>query len=154
MLDRTTPPAIRPMAHFSIARPERRVLRNDIRLNILQMGDEDVVRFDVLMRGGQWCQSQPLQSLFTNRMLREGCHGFSSSQIAERLDFYGAWLDLSSSFLSSNNCKALGVALTANIVEPIIPVIPIPTNSSGLCFLTPNNTLLNIPFLIIYIPSC
>ena len=119
MLDRTTPPAIRPMAHFSIARPERRVLRNDIRLNILQMGDEDVVRFDVLMRGGQWCQSQPLQSLFTNRMLREGCHGFSSSQIAERLDFYGAWLDLSSSL----NCNFVTLYSLGKYFEPSLEVL-------------------------------
>ena len=31
------------------------------------------------------------------RMLREGTRSLSSSQIAEKLDYYGAWLDLSSS---------------------------------------------------------
>lgn len=97
MLDRTTPPAIRPMEGFTLAVPERRSLRNGVLLNVLRMGDEDVVRFDVLMRGGQWCQEQPLQAIFTNRMLREGTRGYTSAQIAERLDFYGAWLDLSSS---------------------------------------------------------
>ena len=91
------------MGRFSIACPERCTLRNGIRLNLLQMGEEDVVRFDVLIRGGQWCQTQPLQSFFTNRMLREGCRHFTSAQIAERLDFYGAWLDLSSSL----NCNFL-----------------------------------------------
>ena len=35
--------------------------------------------------------------MFTNRMLREGTRSLSSSQIAEKLDYYGAWLDLSSS---------------------------------------------------------
>ena len=58
---------------------------------------EDVVRFDLLIGGGQWNQEQPLQAMFANRMLREGAGNLTSSQIAERLDYYGAWLELSSS---------------------------------------------------------
>lgn len=96
-LDRTTAPEIRQIEHFSIPEPERYVLRNGIPVNIMQVGDEDVIRFDLLMKGGQWNQEQPLQAMFTNRMLREGTRLLTSAQIAERLDYYGAWLDLSSS---------------------------------------------------------
>lgn len=97
MLDRTIAPPIRQIDHFTIPAPARQLLRNGIPLNVLQVGDEDVVRFDLLLRGGQWNQTQPLQALLANRMLREGTRQFSSSQIAEKLDYYGAWLDLSSS---------------------------------------------------------
>ena len=38
-----------------------------------------------------------MQAMFANRMLREGAGNLTSSQIAERLDYYGAWLELSSS---------------------------------------------------------
>ena len=96
-LDRTIAPEIRQIEHFSIAEPERRVMRNGIPLNIIQVGQEDVVRFDLLIKGGQWNQTQPLQAMFTNRMLREGTSRLSSAQIAEKLDYYGAWLELSSS---------------------------------------------------------
>lgn len=96
-LDRTIAPEIRQIEHFLIAEPERRVLRNGIPLNVIQVGDEDVIRFDLLIKGGQWNQSQPLQAMFTNRMLREGTCRLTSAQIAEKLDYYGAWLDLSSS---------------------------------------------------------
>ncbi len=96
-LDRTTAPEIRQIEHFSIPEPECYVLRNGIPVNIMQVGDEDVIRFDLLMKGGQWNQEQPLQAMFTNRMLREGTRLLTSAQIAERLDYYGAWLDLSSS---------------------------------------------------------
>lgn len=97
MLDRTVPPAIKPVAHFEIPLPERRVMQNGMPLNVIRTGSEDVVRFDLLVRGGQWCQEYPLQAMFTNRMLREGSAGMTSSEIAEKLDYYGAWLDLSSS---------------------------------------------------------
>ena len=96
-LDRTTAPKIRQIDHFSIAAPERRVMPNGIPLNVIQVGNEDVVRFDLLVKGGQWNQTQPLLAMFTNRMLREGTQALTSSQIAEKLDYYGAWLDLSSS---------------------------------------------------------
>lgn len=71
-LDRTTPPAIRQLSEFSISLPERRVMKNGMPLNIINAGTEDVVRFDLLIGGGQWHQEQPLQAMFTNRMLREG----------------------------------------------------------------------------------
>ena len=96
-LDRTKAPSIKQIAHFSIAKPERRTLPNGMQLNIIDSGSEDVVRFDLLIHSGQLDQTQPLQAMFVNRMLREGSSRFSSTEIAEKLDYYGAWLDLSSS---------------------------------------------------------
>ena len=96
MLDRTTPPSIRPMGDFSISRPECRQMKNGMPLNIIQAGEQEVVRLDVLIGAGQWHQTQPLQALFANRMLREGTSSLTSAQIAEKLDYYGAWLELSS----------------------------------------------------------
>lgn len=96
-LDRTIAPPIRQIDHFSISTPERTIMPNGTPLNIIQVGSEDVVRLDLLIKGGQWNQTQPLLAMFTNRMLREGTRSLSSSQIAEKLDYYGAWLDLSSS---------------------------------------------------------
>ena len=97
MLDRTTPPSIRPLGAFSLTRPERRKLKNGIPLNIIRAGSQEVVRFDVLIGAGQWHQTQALQAMFANRMLREGTETMTSAHIAEKLDYYGAWLELSSS---------------------------------------------------------
>ena len=96
-LDRTTPPIVRQMEGFAIARPERRRMKNGIPLNIIRAGSQEVVRLDVLIGAGQWHQTQSLQAMFTNRMLREGTDMLTSAQIAEKLDYYGAWLELSSS---------------------------------------------------------
>lgn len=102
-LNRTTPPEIRPLEEFEIARPERLRMKNGIPLNIIRAGAQEVIRMDVLIGGGQCHQQQPLQAMFTNRMLREGTSSYTSAQIAEKLDFYGAWLELSSSL----NCGFL-----------------------------------------------
>ena len=95
MLDRTVAPEIRPLDDFSIVVPEKQLMRNGMPLFTIQAGTEDVVRFDLVIKSGQLHQKQPLQAVFTNRMLREGTHGLTSAEIAETLDYYGAWLDLS-----------------------------------------------------------
>ena len=96
-VNRTIPPSIRPLGEIGIIHPERHVMKNGMPLHVIQAGTEDVVRLDLLVGGGQWHQSQPLQAMFTNRMLREGTTSYTSSQIAEKLDFYGSLLELSSS---------------------------------------------------------
>lgn len=129
MLDRTTPPPIRQLSEFSITQPERKIMKNGIPLNVIYAGTEDVVRFDILIGGGQWNQEQPLQAMFTNRMLREGASNMTSSQIAERLDYYGAWLELSSSvncgfitLYSLNKYFERTLAVIADMVKaPLFP---------------------------------
>lgn len=128
-LDRTLPPSVRPMGEFDIVRPERRMMKNGMPLNIIQAGSQDVVRFDLLVGSGQWHQTQALQAMFTNRMLREGTTSMNSTQIAEKLDYYGAWLELSSSpnygfitLYSLNKYFPYTLAVLADMVlHPVFP---------------------------------
>ncbi len=78
----------------AVQRPVCRVLSNGVTLKILNAGDNEVVRVDLLFKSGSWNQTQLLQALFTTRMLREGTHRYTAAQIAEKLDYYGACLEL------------------------------------------------------------
>ena len=49
-LDRTIAPPIRQIDHFSISTPERTIMPNGTPLNIIQVGSEDVVRLDLLIK--------------------------------------------------------------------------------------------------------
>lgn len=95
MLNRNIQPEIVEPKQLTVQRPERIRLPNGVSLNVLNAGDNEVVRIDLIMEGGRWQQTQPLQSLFTNRMLREGTRRYTAAEIAEKLDYYGAWLELS-----------------------------------------------------------
>lgn len=129
VVDRTIAPAIRQLEHFSIAQPERCEMRNGIPLNVIYAGSEDVVRFDLVIKGGQLHQMQPLQAMFANRMLREGTCRMTSAEIAEKLDYYGAWLDLSSAvnygfvtLYSLGKYFSKTIEVLASIVkEPVFP---------------------------------
>ncbi|MCD8292321.1 MAG: insulinase family protein [Prevotellaceae bacterium] len=95
MLNRAKQPPIRPLADLTLQEPVRSTLPNGVQLNVLAAGGYDVVRMDWLFKGGRWHQTQSLQALFTNRMLREGTSRYSAARTAACLDFYGAWLELS-----------------------------------------------------------
>lgn len=92
MLDRTQQPEIRPMQVFSLPVPERLVMPNGTRLTVMDGGNQEVFRLDILVHGGKWRQEMPLQATFTNRMLNEGTAGLTSEQIFDLLDRYGAWV--------------------------------------------------------------
>lgn len=96
MLNRTTQPPILEPEQLDVQKSERLVLPNGVPLSLFNAGDNEVVRVDLLMEGGRWQQTQPLQALFANRMLREGTRRYTAVEIAEKLDYYGAWLELSS----------------------------------------------------------
>lgn len=96
-LNRQIPPPICPLSDIHVTYPESQRLKNGIPLHVIRAGMEDVVRFDLLIGAGQWNQTQALQAMFTNRMLREGTSSLTSQQIAEKLDYYGAMMELSSS---------------------------------------------------------
>ncbi len=92
-MNRTEHPAIQPLKEIAIAVPERTALPNGIPLSVIRAGSQDVVRIDILFHSGRWHQRQKLQSLFTNRMLQEGTRTYSAALLAERLDYYGSWLE-------------------------------------------------------------
>jgi predicted Zn-dependent peptidase len=119
MMNRTIQPPIRPLEHFEMIRPEQRILRNGITLNVIEAGTEDVVRIDFVIAGGRIDQEYPLQSLLTNRMLREGTAHLSSTEISEKLDFYGAWLNLVSGV---NSCLVTLYSLN-KYVEQTLAVV-------------------------------
>ncbi|NDV81370.1 pitrilysin family protein [Bacteroides sp. 51] len=129
MLDRTIQPKIRQLDKIDIPRPLHQILPNGTPLNVINAGEQDVVRMDILFKAGSWRQSQKLQALFTHRMLREGSRKYSSSDIAEKLDYYGAWLELSNSleyaYLTLYSLNKY-FAETLEIIESIVkdPVFP------------------------------
>ena len=97
MINRSLQPEIQDLDNLTVPLPRRTTLSNGIPLAIIDAGEQDVVRMDILFAGGRWQQAHKLQALFTNRMLREGSRKYTAADIAEKLDYYGAWLELSSS---------------------------------------------------------
>ena len=94
-MNRKIQPEIQTLKDFRILPPIRTTLPNGIPLTVINAGEQDVVRTYILFGGRRLQQSQKLQSLITNRMLREGTKKYTAATIAGKLDYYGTWLEIS-----------------------------------------------------------
>ena len=96
-------PEIKAMEMQNIKLPQKVQLPNGVPLYMINEGVHEVVRLDLLFRGGYAVQSMPLQALFTNRMLREGSIALGAAAVSRKLDSCGAWIET----YSSQNCNHL-----------------------------------------------
>ncbi|GEM_PF-5168178 len=88
-------PKPQPLTDFVWVAPERHRLSTGVPLSLVRSTREEVIRLDVLVRGGTWHQDKCLQAVMTNRLLREGTTRLGSSEIAVALDNCGAVLEQS-----------------------------------------------------------
>lgn len=68
-------------------------LNNGIPLYILNIGEQEITKIELLFNSGMANTEKRLTSSFTLSMLSEGTVNQSSKQLAENLDFYGAFTD-------------------------------------------------------------
>lgn len=92
--NRATPPTLNLIEKAGIIRAEKTTLDNGISLYAINAGEQDVVKVELLFDAGSWPQSAPLVASATNNMLEEGTSMLSARQIAEKIDFHGAFIDL------------------------------------------------------------
>ena len=124
MTNRSQQPSFHDLEEFRLIVPQLKVLPNGVKLWVIDAGEADVTRIDLVFNAGRHQQSQLLQALFTNRMLREGTQQLSRAQIAEQLDFHGAWMEQNVSYEHSfvtlytlNKYLATTIGLLAQMVK-------------------------------------
>ncbi len=71
------------------------LLSNGTSLYTLDALDRDVVRFSFVFHAGSSWQTVPFVASATLNLLSEGSANYTAQEIAEKLDFYGSWFDVS-----------------------------------------------------------
>lgn len=95
-LDRLKQPKAATSFDWTLPEPSFKVLKNGIKLQTLEVGNQDIFRLDLIFQAGRIWQTELLQALFTSSMLKEGTSSYTSLEIAEILDNHGAILDVTS----------------------------------------------------------
>jgi len=93
---RTTAPELGIIAQVGVQEATKSVLGNGLTLYDLNAGTQDVLRIEWIFDAGSWYQPYPLIATATNSMLREGTSSMTGSEVAEKLDYYGAFLQMDS----------------------------------------------------------
>ncbi|MET4081856.1 zinc protease [Pedobacter sp. UYP30] len=92
MLNRTIAPEFKQVSDINFIHPALRTLDNGLPVYSVFSGEQDLVRIEFIFDNVNWDVSKPLQAIAANALLTGGTHQFSAKQIAERIDFYGAFL--------------------------------------------------------------
>lgn len=88
-------------------------------VDLIESGGQDLVRIEWQFPAGSWHESKPLLASLTNRMLQEGSVFHNSKQIAERLDYYGAYLHHEGGVHRS----MVGVYSLGKHLEAVLPLV-------------------------------
>ena len=88
-------PAIVVPDKISICQPQSTVLPNGVPLHILNCSDQDVARVSFVFHAGTSFQTTPFSASSAANLLAEGTSKFTAQQIAEQLDFYGSFYEVS-----------------------------------------------------------
>ena len=129
MIDRTKSPALQSFVDLKFDYPKHVTLSNGVRLYVLNYGDQDVSRLEILYRGGVLEEDKPLQAMVLASMLVHGSDEYSSEQVSEILDYNGSYMNASCqdhytqitlSSLNQNFENVLPV-LKSVLSSPVIP---------------------------------
>ena len=94
-MDRRIAPDFQTIEKVNFPLPQQIVLDNQMPLYVINLGEQPVVRLEVVYGAGTWHETVEGASFFTARMLAEGTRRHSSAQISEMFDEIGAFADFS-----------------------------------------------------------
>jgi predicted Zn-dependent peptidase len=96
MLNRKEAPFAAEISNIKIKEAVENTLENGIKIYAINAGNEEVLKVDFVFNAGSNMQQIKGQANFTAKMLSEGTSKFTAAQIAEKLDFYGAYFQAKS----------------------------------------------------------
>ncbi|MFD2872254.1 M16 family metallopeptidase [Mucilaginibacter ximonensis] len=101
ILDRTIAPEFKGVEHINLLRPEKSELPNGCKLFVLNSGGQELVRIEWIFNNLRFDPAKPLLNNAVNTMLTDGTETLTAAQIADRIDFYGAFLSVDYGFEQS-----------------------------------------------------
>lgn len=118
-VDRKKGPVINKITSLNIPSVRREMLDNGTELIEINMGTQNLVQLEILYKGGRISEPAKGVSRATSRLLKEGSPGFTSAQLAEGVDFYGANLTTGAS-LDYSYAKIFSLNKYFNKVLPLL----------------------------------
>ncbi|MDO9185082.1 MAG: pitrilysin family protein [Bacteroidia bacterium] len=92
-IDRKRSPAFNTVEKIEIIKASEQRLRNKIPVYSINAGTQELIKIEFLFSAGMYQQEIPLQAATVNTMLEEGTSQLNAAQIADRVDYYGAFLE-------------------------------------------------------------
>ena len=93
MLNRKTAPISSLPASLDVLESHTHYLSNGLKVQLIEGGTQEVLRITFLFNAGTRYQTKPLVATTTLAMLTEGTKSYSGTELAEQLEYHGAYTD-------------------------------------------------------------
>jgi len=93
-IDRITAPEFRAIDNINLLRPAHQALDNGCNVFCFNSGDQELVRIEWIFANQRFNPEKPLLNIAVNTMLTEGTNTMTQAQISDKVDFYGAFLQV------------------------------------------------------------
>ncbi len=112
-------PGFKEIDTISLPQYHTKTLPNGIKFIEIQQGTQDIVKLDIVFRGGRLSERKKLEARFTASLMREGTVSYNSAQLANHLDYYGAIVRV------ANNLDHIYLSLTCltKYFDKVLPAI-------------------------------
>jgi zinc protease len=94
IIDRKVIPAFKTIEKVEMIHASEKRLRNNIPVYAINAGTQEIIKIEFFFAAGMYHQQMPLQAATVNSMLEEGTSKMTAAQIADAVDFYGAFLEV------------------------------------------------------------
>lgn len=92
MLNRTLAPDFKQVEAIHFIAPQTQQLDNGIKVFTINAGKQELVRIEFIFENVNWDAHKPLQAVAVNGLVNSGTKSLSAKEIAEKVDYYGAFL--------------------------------------------------------------
>lgn len=92
MLDRKKAPDTGAIDHVTFAKAEKITFKNGVDLYSINVGNDEVTKLDVYFPAGIKQQQNLCVAAATNALIQEGSKKYSAAELADKFDFYGAFI--------------------------------------------------------------
>lgn len=94
ILDRKTAPAFHAVEKIEMIHASEKRLSNNIPVYAVNAGTQELIKIEFIFSAGMYFQQMPLQAATVNAMIEEGTTKMNAAQIADAIDYYGAFLEM------------------------------------------------------------
>lgn len=119
MIERVTAPVFRQVENIELIKAKPITLTNGLKMFSIEGGEQDLVRIEFIFNNIAYDSSRPLQAFATNTMLNDGTSELSSTEIADKIDYYGAFLQTE----YSNDHSAVTLYCLNKHLEQTLPIV-------------------------------
>jgi len=127
LISRNIPPALKSITDFSFRHIERTMLDNGIPVYFMNAGVQEVIKLELIFRNPTFNPAQPLLYNAANRLMSEGTSKHSAQQLAEMVDYFGAYYETEQ---STDNCSVVLHTLNKHLASTLPVIHEIITDAS------------------------